>query len=345
MIKPSEITITQCIVHQVGNRTKGENFKLSNEVIELDNDLSELLKHYFLKPFVNMAENYRFNHDIDMMMNEVFSLSANILEGQDFIENSHNIAQHLYSQTRHPAIRSGELFVAVLDGIEFEGHRFKALGLFKSEQKESFLKIKENQRSLGITVNIGVNIQKLDKGCIVLGVDYESGFKVLTYENANADTEYWRNDFLGIQILNDSYTKTKNFLSLCKEYVAETLPENFSVSKADQIDYLNRSVEYFKSHDTFNSAEFATEVFQEPGIINDFKRFGEDRKQAPLPLPQEGFDISAQAVKSSAKHFKSILKLDKNFHVYIHGDRQLIERGFDEEKGMNFYKLYFNKEH
>lgn len=344
MIKPDEITITHCIIHQVGNRTKGENYKLSNELTELDNDLSELLKHYFLKPFQNIAENYRFNHDIDMMMNEVFSLSANILEGQDFIEHSQNIAQHLYNQTRHPAVRSGELFVAVLEGIEIEGYRYKAVGLFKSEQKESFLKIRESKNSLGVAVENGVNIQKLDKGCIVVGTDYQDGFKVLTYENANADTEYWRNDFLGIQILNDSYTKTKNFLSLCKDYVAETLPENFNVSKADQIDYLNRSVEYFKNHETFNSADFATEVFQDPGIINDFKRFGEDRKDALLPLQQDGFDISAQAVKSTARYFKSILKLDKNFHVYIHGDRQMIERGFDDERGMNFYKLYFNKE-
>jgi hypothetical protein len=42
--------------------------------------------------------------------------------------------------------------------------------------------------------------------------------------------------------------------------------------------------------------------------------------------------------------FKSVLKLDKNFHIYVHGNRQLIERGYDDEKGMNYYKVFFNNE-
>ncbi len=41
---------------------------------------------------------------------------------------------------------------------------------------------------------------------------------------------------------------------------------------------------------------------------------------------------------------RSVLKLDKNFHIYIHGDRELIERGYDEEKGKSFYKVYFEEE-
>ncbi|MCL4639824.1 MAG: nucleoid-associated protein, partial [Olivibacter sp.] len=58
----------------------------------------------------------------------------------------------------------------------------------------------------------------------------------------------------------------------------------------------------------------------------------------------DGFEISGQAVKKESKIFKSILKLDKNFHVYIHGKREYIEKGFDEERGKHFYKLYFDQE-
>lgn len=41
---------------------------------------------------------------------------------------------------------------------------------------------------------------------------------------------------------------------------------------------------------------------------------------------------------------KSVIKLDKNFHIYVHGRRDLIERGFDEEKGKKYYKVYFDEE-
>ena len=39
--------------------------------------------------------------------------------------------------------------------------------------------------------------------------------------------------------------------------------------------------------------------------------------------------------KKSKKYFRSVIKLDKNFSLYVHGDRDNIEKGFDEEKGMN----------
>jgi len=57
----------------------------------------------------------------------------------------------------------------------------------------------------------------------------------------------------------------------------------------------------------------------------------------------EDFKVSPAAIKSSSKIFKSVLKLDKNFSVYIHGDRRMIEKGTDE-MGRKFYKLYYTEE-
>ncbi|MEZ4893945.1 MAG: hypothetical protein R2778_13135 [Saprospiraceae bacterium] len=49
-------------------------------------------------------------------------------------------------------------------------------------------------------------------------------------------------------------------------------------------------------------------------------------------------------MRKEFKVFKSVLKLDKNFHIYVHGRRDLIERGFDEQKGKKFYKVYYENE-
>ena len=61
------------------------------------------------------------------------------------------------------------------------------------------------------------------------------------------------------------------------------------------------------------------------------------------PIP-DSFDISGAAVKKQARTYKSVLKLDKNFHIYIHGNKDVIEKGFDENKAMNYYKVYFKEE-
>jgi hypothetical protein len=62
-----------------------------------------------------------------------------------------------------------------------------------------------------------------------------------------------------------------------------------------------------------------------------------------IELP-DNFDISVQAVKKQVRVFKSVLKLDKNFHVYIHGDKSLIEKGVDEKTGKKYYKIYYDEE-
>jgi hypothetical protein len=48
-------------------------------------------------------------------------------------------------------------------------------------------------------------------------------------------------------------------------------------------------------------------------------------------------------VKKQSRVFKSVLKLDRNFHIYIHGDKDLIERGVEKD-GRKYYKIYYREE-
>jgi hypothetical protein len=73
----------------------------------------------------------------------------------------------------------------------------------------------------------------------------------------------------------------------------------------------------------------------------EYKRNYESAKNVAI---DDEFAIHVSAVKQQAKSYKTVLKLDKNFHVYIHGRRDLIERGVDEMSGKNYYKLYFDEE-
>ena len=38
------------------------------------------------------------------------------------------------------------------------------------------------------------------------------------------------------------------------------------------------------------------------------------------------------------------IKLDDNFEINVLGGEENLERGYDEERGLRFYTLYFEKE-
>ncbi len=79
-------------------------------------------------------------------------------------------------------------------------------------------------------------------------------------------------------------------------------------------------------------------------MIKSFRNFNKEYEEINGIEIDETFEVSQQAVKKQSRFFKSVLKLDKNFHVYIHGDKNLIEKGFDAKTGLHFYKIYFTEE-
>jgi hypothetical protein len=191
----------------------------------------------------------------------------------------------------------------------------------------------------------GINCEKLDKGCLIFDDEANKGYRLCIVDKANKSLEahYWRDSFLQIRPCKDEYHQTKDFLSLAKTYVTAGLTADFEVNKTEQIELLNRSMEYFKTHESFNKGEFEREVFQDTAVIKSFRSFDKMyREDNDIEFP-DNFDISDKAVKKQSRVFKSVLKLDKNFHIYIHGNKELIEQGVEKD-GRKFYKIYYTQE-
>ncbi|KIC93237.1 nucleoid-associated protein [Flavihumibacter solisilvae] len=341
------VTLEKAIVHKVGNPTRGEELKLSANTLTLNDEIVRgLLTRYFLAPF-NEHELYHFTHISDLDMNEVYSYAKNIFEDPScFQRESVFLAQLLYNKSTHARVKEGELYVVLFDKVLFEGEEKKALGIFKSETKETFLKVFSHGQGWEIAAEDGININKLDKGCLVFRTDQNEGFKVCVVDNTNKqqDTQYWVTDFLQVQPFTNSYHHTNQTLGLCKLFIEKEYAEKFDISRTDQLEMMGRSMEYFKSREQFNLQEFAEEVIHHPEVVDtfmDYKRNFEANRNFAI---DEDFDINLTAVKKQAKVFKTVLKLDKNFHIYIHGRRDLIERGYDEETGQKYYKLYYEEE-
>jgi hypothetical protein len=346
MIDHSQSRIVNVSAHIVGNGVNGGKLRLSEAPLEIDDgaEVEQLLLSYFLSHFAE-PEYYNFTSESsDFRVNPVFNYASAMLAApQSFHENSINIAHHLYNTTLLPTIRSGELFVASVTGVKIQGQVMNAVGIFKSESKASFLKLNASSGIFKLKAEAGINTQKLDKGCLILDTDKETGFKVLVVDAmSKQEAKFWVKDFLTVTPCADNYFQTRNFMDLTRQYV-DDMDEQLQVSKADKIDLLNRSLNFFKSRDQFDKHEFETEVLEDPDVIESFRHYERSMGDRDANAA-ERFEISAQAVRSQARVFKSVLKLDKNFHIYIHGNRELIEKGFDESVNKHYYKIYFDQE-
>jgi hypothetical protein len=272
-------------------------------------------------------------------------ISSVFKEKESFIEQSKNMGRYLYDKSTHPQIKGGELCIFYFKDCQINDELIDCIGIFKSENKDTILKVSSTKDGYNLKDEKGINTTKLDKGCLIFNSGTENGYIVSVVDNTNKNTEaqYWKDDFLSVQPKRNEYHQTNQFLGIAKQFLTKKLTEDFEVSKADQIDLLNRSVEYFKNHETFEKTDFEKKVFQDNNIIDSFRNFDEGYRRDNEIDISNNFDISTQAVKKQARAFKSVLKLDKNFHIYIHGDKELIEQGVEKD-GRKYYKIYYNDE-
>lgn len=334
------------ILHQVGNKLQNEGVKLSKEPLSVNPVIRDLLLRYFIAPFKS-EEYHNLSHDSDIELNEVYSFVSRIFNDPTTLyEHSISLARHLYERSNHPKIKRGEFYTVYFKGCKLNGESVDAVGLFKSENKDTFLKVYPSGQGFEIESQQGVNINKLDKGCIIFNTEKEKGYLVSVVDNTNkgADAQFWINDFLRISPRKDDYHDTQLILSLCNDFLTRELPEQVELSRAEQAGMLNESMRFFKERGNFNLDEFAQDVMGSPELIDRFNNYRKEFQEKNEIELQPEFNISEAAVKKEQKHFRSVIKLDHNFHIYIHGNHKYIRKGYDEESGLNYYQLFFKDE-
>ena len=207
------------------------------------------------------------------------------------------------------------------------------------------MKLDVNDDEFAIKFDDGINIEKMDKGCLIFNINKEDGYRVCIIDKSNrsVDAQYWRDIFLGVVSCVDNFNSTKEFLNITKNFITKQVSEEFEVSKTDKIDLLNRSIDYFKTNDEFDQQDFENEVLQDESMIESFSNYNQTYQTDHGIELNDHFGISDEAVKKQSRIFKSVIKLDKNFHIYVHGNKNLIEQGIDND-GRKFYKIYFENE-
>ena len=342
MLFKEYINFDSLVLHQIGSNSCQEGVRYSKELVYVDQELKELLRGHFLSPF-KADEYYNFSHSSDIDLNEIYQYATQIfLKKENFLEVSKKIALYLYECSSHPNIKRGELYVVYFENCILNGETIDAIGLFKSETKDKFIKIYSTHNGFELEQNEGISINKIDKGCLIFNTEKDDGYLVSIVDNTNkgAEAKYWTDDFLHVRPRKDSFNQTQNMLSLCKSFVSQLPSDN---GKVEKVTYMNRSVEALKE-ESVNINSFAEQVFETPELVSEFKQYKETyQKERDIEI-DDTFETASTAIKRRATGTMTTIKLDKNFDINIHGGEQYIVRGYDEERGMYYYQLFFREE-
>jgi hypothetical protein len=307
------------------------------------------MKEFFLKPFRDKEENYfQFGHDTDLEFHDLFKMISEILENPDTVhEQSKKIAKHLFDQSTHPHIKSGEVYITYLENLQIDNEKVDGIGIFKSEIKQDFLQFSEGESQLDAVLQQGVNLNKLDKGALIFNTKKEEGYKILSIDSNRYDARYWIESFLGVDALEDENFMTKKYLKFCQDFAKDVvLPAE---DKKEEVLFMNRAVNHFAKNDLFEETAFMNEVIENPDLLPEFKNY--KTEQAPKYKIEDltSFPIANNAVTAARKKIKNVIELDTNIQIkmdFINPESadKFMEKGWDEEKQMYYYLVYFNKE-
>ncbi len=352
MIDLSKVDIHQMVVHKVGNKSRDEGVRISQTRYEVPSEeVRDTLLKYFLTSF-KFDMFYRFHHETDLSMNEVYTYASRMFDQPNtFHEQSVHILNHLYEQSSHPQIKSGELYVVHLNNILYNDFSIDAIGLFKSENKDVYLKLDEpNMDDLGLLIEEGVNVRKLDKGCLILNVKAVGGFVVGVVDATAGKTQdaamYWMEDFLNVTFMEDENYYTDHAIQMVNEFYDNVIaPASEQPEKKEKLEFINSTMEYFSRTDKFEEEEFIHNVLQDHNQGEMFKVYKESYTEMNELPPFDAMPISQTALKKAKKTLRNVIKTDTGVELKLKSESfPYVERGYDEERKLHYYKVYFSQE-
>ncbi len=341
-------TATRVVLAKIGNPQREEPLVTSKEVFEIAEADQPTLTAIFLKPFKNLIA-HRFTHHSSLDQHEMNTCVKAIFASEDgLLERGVEIAKRLYSKSNHPNIKAGDLCIAHLKEVHIEGELVQGLCILKSESVVPFLSISTRDGDLHLSTEQGINPDKIDKGCLILDYWPTKGYYVLTFDRSGSDSRFWVRDFLGVTAVPDAAFLTNAYAKMAVSCVEEEQPSE-DTPPWETCNAARDTLEYFEERENFDLKDFENEVLKTPEAVakfNEHRTRMEEEQGQPL---ETSFEISKKDVTKAKKRINAVLKLDTGVEIHVKSTLStehdpVLERGFDDHKGMKYIKVFFNKD-
>ncbi len=299
-----------------------------------------MLKEFFIKPFASIKTEFVFSHPVDLTYNVVYQTALRILNNGDLIKCSQDIFRHLQSVSTLPTIKDGDVFVTKVADIVIGDSYFDGLGIFKIERKSEFIETYLDEGgNMQFAIKNGFASNRIDKACLIVFMEKMPRCFLI---DMSKDTKFWKQDFLGLVPKPNAYSQSKAAVQVFLSFVNEELKERADLSREEEVSLLNRWTEEVKNADKFEVTQVAAQVLEDKDVrdaFSEYCRAYEEREGIKLA---GSFDVDRKAVTLPKK--VRTIKLDDTVEINLMRTGSFIERGYDEKRGMNYYKFYFSKE-
>ncbi len=339
---------TGLVLAKVGNPQRDEPLQTSREVFHIEEADRGAITALFLKPFKNLV-GHRFAHHSSLDQHEMHGYARAIFtSAHGLLEKGCEIARHLYAKSNHPNIKSGDLCIALVRDIEVDGESVQGLCILKAETTLPFLTISTHDGDLRLATEQGFLPEKIDKGCLILDKFASEGHYVLTFDRTGGESRFWVRDFLGVQAVPDAAFLTNAYTDMAVTF----LEQEFAADEAapeEACTAAHEALTFFEEREQFDLADFEKEVLKSPEVAAKFAEHRakvEEEQGQPL---ETTFEISHKDVGKARKKITAVLKLDTGVEIHLKPafvqEDGVMERGFDDDRGMKWIKVWFNDVH
>jgi len=308
-----------------------------SEMTNLEDWSGQLFNYFFLSHFPSDKEgSLDVNHARFSELKT--SLDTYFQDGE--IGKIHGQLSEKWSEISGITDEDGYWFTVAWDQFDMDEYSGRAIGFYFAREKGNFLNLSDSQP----LIFQGLPIRKPEFGCLLIP-DQMDGFTTFLLEpRADAGGTAWSKVIFPFHQITDDSFHAKQFFKMCKAFSEDVMVKEQHQPKENQVSFLSDSLQYTAENKAVNFENFKTEVLKEPAVIDAFDNFQEKYTEERRWNPPDQFAVT-DAVQNQAKKFvKSVIKLDKNFHIYVHGNKERIEKGFDEDRKLHYYQLWFDAE-
>ena len=334
MIQCNNSNIQLLKISYVGNRIAGEQVKLSKDVLQCDELTKNIIGRYLLSG-IEYYQLYKLTHSEGLEYNKVYNLASEVFgDNSTFERVVDELSYLLFQKANDKSIIGGYLFVVYFEDCLVDDKTTNALGIFKAETKDVFIKLTSKSSDIILSSEQGFAMNKMDKGCVIFNVNCKDGYRlaILNKSHSKKSVKYWNDDFLRCAPVVGDYLNTQAVIKAIGQFVKEQ--EAGQIEKAF---LLNKSIQEARK-ETINVSDLlsqvATDEVGKSRIQELFSSYTGGNEQLP-----DTVNPDASALKKT--RLKSILKLDDNFEIVFHGGENRIETGVDKATGMKYIKLLY----